>query len=398
MRNILSFVLLFLCTNILSQNSDLTSAIIAFQKNDLDNAKVAIDKATIKIESGSILKPKKMAKYYHYRGLIYFRKFQVDSLNSSREELLDIATNSFLEDAKLNSSFSKKSISQLRICANTYSASAYEFYQKKEYNLALKFFVSAVSIQSSESLNNLDINTLYGAVLSANNAEDYLEAIKWGDSLIQNSPDSAQYHIALIDAYEGLGDLDGQLNAIKNARSLVPKSQDIIFKEVNYYISSGNNELLLESLENAISSDPNNAVVHFVLGSTYSSLNDFVKAISSYETAISLDENYSDAYNNLAAIYLDEANVFVEKQSNLPVNAPEKKYSDFSKKIKSSRLKALPYLERVLMLQPTDGIIIETLKQIYYQLDMDKKSLQMKTLKNLPKDEKASFVQDFFTE
>ena len=99
MRNILSFVLLFLCTNLLSQNSDLTSAIIAFQKNDLDNAKVAIDKATIKIESGSILKPKKMAKYYHYRGLIYFRQFQVDSLNSSREQLLDIATNSFLEDA-----------------------------------------------------------------------------------------------------------------------------------------------------------------------------------------------------------------------------------------------------------------------------------------------------------
>ena len=30
------------------------------------------------------------------------------------------------------------------------------------------------------------------------------------------------------------------------------------------------------------------------------------------------------------------------------------------------------------MLQPTDEIIIQTLKQIYYQLEMDKESLAMK--------------------
>lgn len=375
----ISFYVFIVCSlNIFAQNQDLTSAIISFQKNDLNNAKMAIDKATDKIDSGAILKAKKMAKYYHYKGLIYFRQFQVDTLNDSRMNFLDVATESFLQDAALNSSFSKKSISQLNMCANNYSVAAYEYYQSKKYDLALKNFTSAINIQESSSINSIDLNTIYAAALSAKNAEMYQESIKWSSKLVEMAPDSTIYHITLIKAYESIGDLEGQLNIINKARLALPQSQDIIFEEVNYYISTGDNASLLNSLDEAVQKDSTNAMLYFVLGSTYASLGDINKAIANYEKSISLDKNLVDAHNNLAAIYLDEANIYIEKKNSLPINASQKKYNNLSVKIKNLRLKALPSLEQVLVLQPKDEIIIQTLKQIYYQLEMDKESLAMK--------------------
>ena len=375
----LSFYVFIVCSlNIFAQNQDLTSAIISFQKNDLNNAKMAIDKATDKIDAGAILKPKKIAKYYHYKGLIYFRQFQTDTLNDSRMLFLDVAAESFLQDAALNSSFSKKSISQLNMCANNYNVAAYDYYQQKQYELALKNFTSAINIQQSSSMNQVDINTIYAAALSAKNAELYSSAIEWSSKLVEMSPDSTIYHITLIKAYEGAGDLEGQLNVINNARLALPQSQDIIFEEVNYYISTGDNESLLKSLDEAVQKDSTNSMLYFVLGSTYASLGDMDKAVSTYETSILLDPNLVDAHNNLAAIYLDEANIFIEKKNNLPIDASQKKYNNLSIKIKALRLKALPHLEQVLILQPKDEIIIQTLKQIYYQLEMDQESLAMK--------------------
>ena len=59
-----------------TQNQDLTSAIIALDKRDVDAAKIAIDNASQKIASGSMLKAKKMSKYYHYKGKIYLTIFE----------------------------------------------------------------------------------------------------------------------------------------------------------------------------------------------------------------------------------------------------------------------------------------------------------------------------------
>jgi len=378
MKKILFYSFIIYSLNISAQNQDVTSAIISFQKNDLTNAKLAIDNATDKINSGSMLKAKKMAKYYYYQGLIYFRQFQVDSLNDSRVDFLDVATNAFLQDANLNSSFSKKSINQLNMCVNSYSFLGSNYYKSKEYDLALQNFISAIHIQESPFVNNIDFNIIYGAALSAKYAEMYLDWIKWSSKLVENAPDSARYHIELIQAYDASGDLEGQLNAINNARVILPQSRDIIFEEVNYYISTGDNASLLKSLDKAVKKDSTNAILYSVFGSTYASLGDIDKAIINYEKSILLDPNVAEPHNNLAALYLDEATVFIEQYNNLPINASQAKQNKLSSQINILRLKALPHLEQIIIIQPKDEIIIQTLKQLYYQLQMDDKSVAMK--------------------
>jgi len=373
-----------------------------FKDGKFEAAKEAIDNATVKLQfkDSKPLKPKRMSDYYHYRGQIYLTLFEKMWFSNSLDAdflLLEIASNAFLEDIASFGSNSKESTTKLDRCSRLYQDAGYKEYEKKQYSSSEDNFSRAISINRSLSINTIDTLNMFYAAVTAFLAEDYQKAISWSSKLVEINSAEIKYHERLIESYEEAGDFDGQLAAIKNARISIPQSKNIILKEVNYYISINNNELLLESLDNAVSADPQNPILHFVLGSTYSGLGDFEKAKLSYEAALSLDSNYVDACNNLAAIYLDEANVFIEKKNKLPISASQKIYNGLANKIKNLRLKALPHLEKVLLLQPSDAIIIETLKQIYYQLEMDQKSLAMKKLIALPNDQKASFVEDYFS-
>ena len=386
--------------NVFSQKQDLVSAIMDYKDRKLETAKSAIDNATVKLNDGKTLKPKRLSDYYYYKGEIYLAIFESTYFSDDIENdftLLDAASNAFLNDLASSGSNSKDSRKKIERCASLYQDAGYKDYEMEQYISSEENFAKAISINMSSYINIVDTLNMFYAAEIAFRAEDYEKAISWSTKLVEINSYDVRYHLRLISSYEDSGDLDGQLVAIKNARSALPQSKDIILEEVNYYISIGNNELLLNSLDEAVSSDPENSILHFVLGSTYSGLGDFDKAKLSYETALSLDPNYVDACNNLAAIYLDEANIYIEKKNKLPINASQKKYNSLTNEIKNLRLKAVPYLERVLLLEPTDLVIIETLKQIYYQLEMDQKSISMKKLLDLPDELKPDFVTEYFS-
>ena len=385
-----------------SQKSDITSAIIALDnKKDLQSAKKWIDVATGKIDNGSILKPKFMAKYYHYRGLIYLKLFQ-EAVNSEeiitdRFNLLDIAMSSFLTDAISKSSFSKKSINQLNVCSYLYVEGAYQDNDNKKFKEALAKFSKAISINSSEAIQKVDTFNMYNAALMAFNANEYDQSILWSKKLIEIDALDERFHIRLIDAYSETGSLELQLEAIQSARKSIPGSKEMIFKEVNYYLASGQNDLLLESLDNAVKSDPDNPVLHLVLGNTYSQLGAIEKAESSYKQSVLLDPNYFDAHNNLASLYLDQTISLIEKINNLDYGQTSL-FNKYKKQRNDLYNLAVPYLEKCLKLEPTNIGVTDALKEIYYKLDNAKASVSMKKLSELPDSAKGDFVKDFFNQ
>ena len=248
-----------------AQKMEITSAVIALDNHkDLEAAKKWIDIATDKIEEGGALKPKILSKYNHYQGMIYLKKFQADVENEKSFNYLDIASNAFLTDAVANASFSKKSNTKLPICAYLYQEGAYKDYEKKDYKSALSKFISAISINTSEAIQKIDTFNMYNASLMAFQDGDYEESVKWSNDLINLDSTDVRFHIRLIDGYDELGNLDLQLEAIKKARKHVPQSKEIIFSEVNYYLSTGDSELLLASLDNAVKSDSLNPILHFL--------------------------------------------------------------------------------------------------------------------------------------
>lgn len=408
MKKIIYLLLLLLSVNGFSQKSDITSAIIALDnQKDLESAKKWIDVATDKIESGSDLKPKIMAKYHHYKGLIYLKTFQKASGpeysdneskmdRMARFNFLKTATSAFLADATGKSNFSKKSINQLNICAYLYQEGAYKNYENQEYDLAFNKFIAAININNSAAIQKTDTFNMYNAALMSFQSNEYAESALWSSKLVDIDPKDQRFHMRLISAYNELGDLNLQLEAIKNARLQLPQSKEIIFEEVNYYLAIGDNTLLLESLDNAVKSDSLNAVLHLVLGNTYSQIGDIQRAESSFLRSVELDENYFDAYNNLASLYLDQAAPLVEKKNALSYKQ-EKLFNKYTRQINDFYNQAVPHLESCLRINPTHTKIAEALKEIYYKINKPKASMKMKELIDLPNEQKKPFVDDFFS-
>tara|TARA_B100000575_G_C23137190_1_gene660919 strand:+ start:162 stop:1394 length:1233 start_codon:yes stop_codon:yes gene_type:complete len=382
MKKIILVLSIMLAFNLKAQKMEITSAVIALDKhNDLESATKWIDIADTKINNGATLKPKFLSKFNHYKGLIYLKKYQKNIKSPDSFGFLNIATNSFIEDSKIDASFSKKSASQLKNCAYFIQDRAYNDYENKNYESALEKFSLAISVNSSPSIQKVDTFNMYNASLMAYQCEKYDESAIWSKSLIELDPTDVRFHTRLIDAYDKMGKSDLQLEAIKFARKSVPKSKDIIFSEVNFYLASGDNELLLESLDNAVKSDPDNPILHLVLGNTYNQIGNFEKSKSSFENAISLDAKYFDAYNNLASLYLDQTIDLIEKKNALSYKQ-KTQFEKYKKQINSLYSKALPHLEKCLEIDSNNLSIVTALKEIYYKLDMAKKSVEMKKLQD----------------
>ena len=392
-------LLTFFSINLLfAQKADLTSAILAFQKNDLTAAKKWIDVANTKILDGQTLKPKVTSKFHYYRGQIYLKHFQAaisDSLLELDFNFLDTASEAFTLDINLQSTFSKKSMIELNKCVYLYVDYAYKDYENQDYAIAGAKFTKAIYINKNPFIGKVDSVNMFNAALMSYSSGDYINAIKWSNELIQINPQDKRYHLQLIDTYNEMGDLENQLMAIKRARILLPTSKDIIFKEVNYYLTTGDNSLLKESLDNAIRSDSTNPILFFALGSTYAQLEDIDNAQQAYLSAIALDQNYFDAYNNLVSLYLDQTIPLIDKKNSLDYNQ-DKEFNRLSKKINALYLQTIPYLEKALIIQPTNSSIITALKEIYYKVDNINKMKSMKELIDLSDEEKSSFVMILF--
>ena len=383
MKKILLLLTFFSINLLFAQKADLTSAILAFQKNDLTAAKKWIDIANTKILEGQTLKPKVTSKFYYYRGQIYLKHFQAaisDSLLELDFNFLDTASESFTLDVNLQSTFSKKSIIELNICATLYAQNGIQDYKKGNYVLAGNKFVKSLDIYKHSAISRVDTSIIYNAALAFYNAEDYNQSVTFYKQLIFLNNEEPNYYIQLIDNYNQMADLEKELETIEDARALFPTNKEIITKEANYYLSIGDNNLLLAKLETSINADPNNIYLRFILASTYTNLGDFEKSILSYKQLLTVDSSYVAADNNIAAIYLDKAIILDEKRNALAINISEKTYNNLSNQIKEQYLLALPHLEKVYIDQPTNQVVIFNLQTIYYQLDMSKKMIEMKNV------------------
>lgn len=348
----------------LAQKLELTSAIIERTKrNDIKKAKEYIDKAYTKIENGSTLKPKDLAKFWHNRGLIYMDVFRTDSNLTS----LETAYEAFVKDMEVpGSSYAKKSKSQLPVISNSYLKHAYKLADNKQYKETLEPF--AMVFEINKSFNYTDTNNIYYASVMALNGKDYPTAIKYSEQLIALKPGFESYHINKLAAYSKLDDKDAYVKALKESKEQCVGCQNVILEEVNYYLTSGETDKLLASLNTAIEATPNNPTLYFAKGATIAS-KDKAEAKKAYLKAIELKPEYTDAYINLSGIFMDEANAIGEQMNDLGFStADQNKHKKLKEERKTIFKEAKPYMEKAVELDPKNGSIINALMNLYYDL------------------------------
>jgi len=103
-------------------------------------------------------------------------------------------------------------------------------------------------------------------------------------------------------------------------------------------------------------------------------------AVATYKKAIEVDPTFFDIYNNLGAVYYNQA-VELNKQMNEITgfsSAEQKKYEALEKERNGLYETALPFFEKAYELQPDAIEILNALKEIYAKMGNYEKSGEMK--------------------
>ena len=233
-------------------------------------------------------------------------------------------------------------------------------------------FLRTYEIRKNPSIGVIDTASLFNACLLYSDIGDSnsdLLALEQARKLVDLDPKDEKFQVRLLVCLEKKGDKSLLKSAIDDARSNIPSSQDIINREVNYYISIDDKEGLKKSLNTAIQSDPQNPVLHFALGTAMQSLGDNDGAKESYLKSIELDSNYFDAHNNIASMYLDETASLIKKMNKLgSSSSDQKKYNNYKKKRDNLYNQSIPHLEDCIKIQPDNITILNVLKELYYKV------------------------------
>jgi len=285
----------------------------------------------------------------------------------TNEATLATAFEAFKKDMEIpTSAYSKKSKYNLRFISNNYLKKAYNSADNEEYNKSVESFKKVFEI--NDIFGVTDTNNIYYASVMALNGKDYPTAINYSEQLIGLVPTYESYHINKLSAYSQMGDKDAYIKALEESKKQCVDCKNVILEEVNFYLSSGETDKLLASLNAAIEASPNNATLHFAKGSTVAST-DAEGAKASYLKAIEIDPTFADAYNNLSAIYMEEANAIADKMSDLGFSsADQKKHDVYKKERKEIFSNAKPYMEKAIELDDQNGSILNALMNVYYEL------------------------------
>ena len=187
-------------------------------------------------------------------------------------------------------------------------------------------------------------------------------------------------NIALI--YVQKGEVDLAISAIKEAREINPDDINLILSEADLYIKLGDRTKFKELMQLAVEKDPNNAILYYNLGVINGEQGDLEQAKKFYLKALELDNTYTATYLNLVGLILEGEGPLVEEMNKLVTS---RKRSDLDKydQLEEQRVglykECLPYLEKLIEIDPNNIEAIKTAKNIYYTIDDIDKFKEMNT-------------------
>ena len=192
-------------------------------------------------------------------------------------------------------------------------------------------------------------------------------------------------NIALI--YVQKGEVDLAISAIKEARAINPDDVNLLLSEADLYIKLGDREKFKELMKLAVQKDPDNAILYYNLGVINGEQGEFDEAKKFYLKSLELDPSYTATYLNLVGLILEGEGPIVEEMNKLVTSRKASdldKYDQLEEKRVGLYKECLPYLEKLIEIDPDNIEAIKTAKNIYYTIDdIDNFKLMNAKLKEL---------------
>lgn len=412
-RTVFVLILLIAAKLVMAQPKNVTSCWNYLKYGELDKAKEAIDAA--------ILHEKTMnePKTWYYRGNTYhaiqttkeakYKELDPDPADKAFKSYLKAISLNFKDPVNKNLDFENKKedlekfirllidrntkyvdeeilqdIISVRLpaLANVFvNKGVSEYKDKKDFAKALTNFENSLLL-SGLSLR-IDTPIYYYAALAAEKSNKFDKAVKFYTTLTtvkygSDKKEKANMYFYLANAHKSNKDTAKYVEALKKGISVYPSDcQNVIAELINYYLQSSKSKEALDYLNIAIEKNPTNPTYYFAKGALLEGTKELDKSEECYKKAIELDPNYLDANYNLGALHYNRAADIANDASQEP---DQKKYEVLKTKSDDEFKRALPFMEKAHQLDVKDMNVINTLKTIYYKLQMTDKYEEMKKL------------------
>lgn len=230
-----SFILFLVSLQNFGQSSETSNAIIRLREGNIAEAKSYIDKAYEIVQTKSMneksIKENLASKFWYYRGEIYFQIHisKDPKIRALSKKPLDIATESFQELFKVDveARYTKEGKEKFKFCVNGYVNKAFDAIDRKEWIEAMNYFETAYGLkQTSEFGNVIDTLTLYNAALMAQFGEDYDNAIRINQQLIDLGYGGAATYKTLSDIYRLVGDIESSKQVLREGLEKYPNAKE----------------------------------------------------------------------------------------------------------------------------------------------------------------------------
>ncbi|RYD55954.1 MAG: hypothetical protein EOP56_13535 [Sphingobacteriales bacterium] len=314
-------------------------------------------------------------KAWYIRGSIYMA--MNEDLAYKAEKPYREAVASYMKAAELKPTYESSVITQnLLASAYAYYNDAVNEYNNKNYQNATDFAQKVIAIRNLEGGKRYAANKPFDTVaaqglqigaFAAYYGEKYDAAIPMLTAM-KNDPiaKNANVYLLLADIYKKQNSDAQYLAILDEARKQYPDNQNIRNEELNYYIRTGKQDMLIKKLEEAVAADPNSAELQFNLANGYNGMANpkdasgkelakpanyaelLGKAETAYTSALKTSPNNAEYNYNAGVLYYNQATEFNNQMNAIKGNsaAEQKKYDDLLKKRDAMFAKALPYLEK----------------------------------------------------
>ena len=172
------------------------------------------------------------------------------------------------------------------------------------------------------------------------------------------------------------GKTDEAVATLQKGIKQFPTELALVIDMINIYLGAGKETEAIDAMLKAIELDPTNHQLYFVTGVAYGKIKNYDKAVEFYNKAIGIKADYSDAYNNIGAVYLEQANEFITKMGE--PNVTDAQYKQYDAKRLEYLGKALPALEKADQINPGNIETMDVLRTLYAKLGQYEKADEMK--------------------
>lgn len=247
------------------------------------------------------------------------------------------------------------------------------------YDRSIKFFKDAALIEPDTADNYRNIAFVY---LSADRIEEAIDPLK---KLIgmQKSEDGYQYlgeiyytlganknidfinSANLQDSIDATAHFNNAIDVLEEGRNLYPKNTDILVSLSESYVGANKIEIAMDAFKASVEAEPGNQHFRYNYGVLLLNAERYEEAEEQFTKALEIDPDYENAIYNLGVNYV---------KWGAQLNNDAEEQGIISEDYKQKYELALPYLERVVELDPNNAQMWEILGKVYSVLGMQEEA------------------------